>query len=151
MAEFPDVIFNFILGSCHSGSFIDNLSTLDNVCAVETACASDEGAYPDYDSWGSTNDVNPSDTGSEFTSSIIAAMAEIVSDSAKMSSIQTWASSNGVPVTSMLICQGGYGAVGAQPTLGLTDNLDICSVLGWSTPSHYCSYEFSIIEIDIIK
>jgi len=151
MAEFPDVIFNFILGSCHSGSFIDNLSTLDNVCAVETACASDEGAYPDYDTWGSTNDVNPSDTGSEFTSSIIAAMAEIVSDSAKMSSIQTWASTNGVPVTSMLICQGGYGAVGAQPTLGLTDNLDICSVLGWSTPSHYCSYEFPFIEIDIIK
>jgi len=151
MAEFPDVIFNFILGSCHSGSFIDNLSTLSNVCAVETACASDEGAYPDYDTWGSTNDVNPSDTGSEFTSSIIAAMVEIASDSSKMSSIQTWASTYGVPVTSMLICQGGYGAVGAQPTLGLTDNLDICSVLGWSTPSHYCSYEFPIIEIDIIK
>jgi hypothetical protein len=147
MAEFPDVIFNLILGSCHSGSFIDNLSTLDNVCAVETACAADEGAYPDYDTWGSTNDVNPSDTGSEFTSSIIAAMAEIVADSTKMSSIQTWASSNGVPVTSMLICQGGYGAVGAQPTLGLTDNLDICSVLGWSTPSHYCSYEFPILII----
>ncbi|HDK25554.1 MAG TPA: hypothetical protein ENG48_00515 [Candidatus Atribacteria bacterium] len=147
MAEFPDVIFNFILGSCHSGSFIDNLSTLSNVCAVETACASDEGAYPDYDTWGSTNDVNPSDTGSEFTSSIIAAMVEIASDSSKMSSIQTWASTNGVPVTSMLICQGGYGAVGAQATLGLTDNLDICSVLGWSTPSHYCSYEFPIFEI----
>jgi hypothetical protein len=147
MAEHPDIIFNFILGSCHSGSFIDDLSTLDNVCAVETACASDEGAYPDYDTWGSTNDVNPSDTGSEFTSSIIEAMVEIASDSSKMSSIQTWASNNGVPVTSMLICQGGYGAVGAQPTLGLTDNLDICSVLGWSTPSHYCSYEFPIIII----
>jgi len=147
MAEYPDIIFNFILGSCHSGSFIDDLSTLDNVCAVETACASDEGAYPDYDEWGSTNDVNPSDVGSEFTSSIIEAMVEITSDSSKMSSIQTWASSNGVPVTSMLICQGGYGAVGAQPTLGLTDNYDICSVLGWSTPSHYCSYEFPIFEI----
>ena len=151
MAEYPDIIFNLILGSCHSGSFIDDLSTLGNVCAVETACASDEGAYPDYDEWGSTNDVNPSDTGSEFTSSIIEAMVEITSDSAKMSSIQTWASTYGVPVTSMLICQGGYGAVGAQPTLGLTDNYDICSVLGWSTPSHYCSYELTIFEIDIIK
>ena len=151
MAEYPDVIFNFILGSCHSGSFIDDLSTLSNVCAIETACAADEGAYPDYDVWGSTYDVNPSDTGSEFTSSIIEAMVEIASDSSKMSSIQTWASTYGVPVTSMLICQGGYGAVGAQPTLGLTDNYDICSVLGWSTPSHYCSYELSIIEIDLIK
>jgi hypothetical protein len=147
MAEYPDVIFNFILGSCHSGSFIDDLSTLSNVCAIETACASDEGAYPDYDVWGSTNDVNPSDTGSEFTSSIIEAMVEIASDSTKMNLIKTWASNNGVPVTSMLICQGGYGAVGAQPTLGLTDNYDICSVLGWSTPSHYCSYEFLIFEI----
>jgi hypothetical protein len=147
MAAYPDVIFNLILGSCHSGSFIDDLSTVDNVCAVETACASDEGAYPDYDVWGSTNDINPSDSGSEFTSSILEAMTEIASDSSKMSLIQTWASSNEVPVTSMLICQGGYAAVGAQPTLGFTDNLDICSVLGWSTPSHYCSYEFPIFII----
>jgi len=147
MAEFPDVIFNFILGSCHSGSFIDDLSTLSNVCAVETACAADEGATPDIDVHGSTNDVNPLDVGSEFTSSIIEAMLEITQDSAKMSSIQTWASSNGVPVTSMLICQGGYGAVGAQPTLGLTDNYDISNVLGWTTPSHYCSYELPILII----
>jgi len=144
MAAYPDVIFNFILGSCHSGSFIDDLSTLDNVCAVETACASDEGAWPDKDAHGSASDINPSDVGSEWTSSIIKAMYEITQDSAKMSSIQTWASTNGVPVTSMLICQGGYGAVGAQATLGLTDNLDFTSVLGWSTPSHYCSYEFPI-------
>lgn len=142
MAEYPDVIFNFILGSCHSGSFIDDLSTLDNVCAVETACTTDEGAYRDYDAWGSASDINPSDVGSEWTSSLIEAMVEITQDSAKMSLIQTWASTNGVPVTSMLICQGGYGAVGAQPTLGLTDNLDFSNVMGWSTPSDYCSYIF---------
>ncbi|GAF98156.1 unnamed protein product, partial [marine sediment metagenome] len=147
MAAYPDVIFNFILGSCHSGSFIDDLSTLDNVCAVETACASDEGAWPDKDAHGSSNDVNPSDVGSEWTSSLIEAMLEITQDSAKMSSIQTWASTNEVPVTSMLICQGGYGAVGAQPTLGLTNNYDFTNVLGWSTPSHYCSYEFPIFII----
>jgi hypothetical protein len=147
MAAYPDVIFNFILGSCHSGSFIDDLSALDNVCAVETACASDEGAWPDKDAHGSSNDVNPSDVGSEWTSSLIEAMLEITQDSSKMSSIQTWASANEVPVTSMLICQGGYGAVGAQPTLGLTDNYDFTNVLGWSTPSHYCSYEFPIFII----
>ena len=142
MDAYPDVIFNFMLGSCHSGSFIDDLSTLDNVCAVETACTADEGAWPDYDTWGSASDVNPSDVGSEWTSSIIKAMYEITQDSAKMSSIQTWASTNEVPVTSMLICQGGYGAVGAQATLGLTDNYDFTNVLGWSTPSYYCSYIF---------
>ena len=147
MAAYPDVIFNFILGSCHSGSFIDDLSTLDNVCAVETACASDEGAWPDKDAHGSSNDVNPSDVGSEWTSSLIEAMLEITQDSSKMNSIQTWANNNEVPVTSMLICQGGYGAVGAQATLGLTDNYDFTNVLGWSTPSHYCSYEFPIFII----
>jgi len=151
MAEYPDIIFNLILGSCHSGSFIDDLSVLDNVCAIETACDADEGAYPDYDSIGSINDINPSDTGSEFTSSILEAMSIIASDSAKMSSIQTSASTNGVPVTSMLICQGGYGATGDQPTLGLTSNYDICSIAGWSTPSHYCSYELTLIPIDILK
>ena len=74
MAEYPDIIFNFILGSCHSGSFINNLSTLDNVYVVQTACASDEGATTDVDEWDSFNDVNPADTGSEWTSSLIRAM-----------------------------------------------------------------------------
>ncbi len=144
MAEYPAIIFNFILGSCHSGSFIDDLSTLSNVCAVETACASDEGAWPDYDEYGSADDINPSDVGSEWTSSLIEAMFEIAQDSDKIKTIQTWASNNDVPVTSMLICQGGFGAVGVQPSLGLTDNLDLTSIIGWSTPSHYCSYEYPL-------
>ena len=156
MVAYPDVIFNFILGSCHSGSFIDDLSTLDNICVVETACASDEGAWPDYD-WGldidpieggmiinSVNDINPSDVGSEWTSSLIEAMAEITQDQNKIKAIQTWASNNEVPVTSMLICEAGFGALGVQPTLGLTDNLDLTNIIGWSTPSHYCSYELSL-------
>jgi hypothetical protein len=144
MALYPNVIFNFILGSCHSGSVINDLSTLDNVCVVETACASGENAWPDKDYIGGTGDINPLDVGSEWTNSLIEAMDIIASDSSKMSSIQTWASNNEVPVTSMLICQGGYGALGVQPTLGLTDDYDLTHVLGWTTPSRYCSYEFSI-------
>jgi len=141
MAAYPSIVFNFILGSCHSGSFIDNLSTLSNVCVVETACASDEGATTDVDEWGSNNDVNPLDVGSEWTSSLIEAMLNITQDSTKMNMIQSWASSYGVPVTCMLICQAGKGALGYQPGLGLNDNFDFSNVMGWTSPSHYCSFE----------
>jgi len=80
MAAYPSIVFNFILGSCHSGSFINNLNTLDNVCVVETACAPNEGAIGDVDSSGSSSDYNPSDTGSEWTSSLIAAMSSYYSE-----------------------------------------------------------------------
>jgi len=137
MAEHPDIVFNFILGSCHSGSFIDDLSTLDNVCVVETACSSDESAYGDVDEWYGSYDYNPSDVGSGWTSSLIEAMVTITQDSGKMNSIQTWASNDEVPVTCMLIYQAGYGALGYQAGLGLTHNLDFENVMGWSTPNHY--------------
>ena len=137
MAAHPGIIFNFILGSCHSGSFIDNLSSLDNVCVVETACSSDEGAYADKDVLGSFNDFNPLDVGSEWTSSLIAAMFNITQDSTKMDKIKTWASNDEVPVTCMLIYQAGYGALGYQLGLSLVNNLDLTNVVGWSTPNHY--------------
>ena len=137
MAAHPSIVFNFILGSCHSGSFINNLSSLDNVCVVETACSPDEGASPDKDVVGSFNDYNPSDTGSEWTSSLIAAMFNITQDSTKMDKIKTWASNDEVPVTCMLIYQAGYGALGYQSGLGLTNNLDLSNRVGWSTPNHY--------------
>jgi hypothetical protein len=141
MAEYPDIIFNFILGSCHSGSFIDDLNTLDNVCSVHTACAADEGATRDYDSWGSSNDINPSDVGSEWTSSLIEAMVQLVENPDKFKSVRTSAIIEDVPVTCMLICQAGWGALGVLPGLGLNDDLDFSHVMGWSTPSYYCSFE----------
>jgi len=137
MAEHPDIVFNFILGSCHSGSFIDDLSNLDNVCVVETACSPDESAYGDVDEWYGSYDYNPADVGSGWTSSLIEAMVSISQDSSKMNSIQTWASNDEVPVTCMLIYQAGYGALGYQSALGLTHNLDFENVMGWSTPNHY--------------
>ena len=139
MAACPDVIFNFILGSCHSESFIDNLNSLDNVCAIETACASDEGAKADVDEWGSSDDYNPSDAGSEWTSSLIAAMFNITQNSTKMNNIHTWATLNEIPVTSMLIYQAGLGALGNQAGLGLIHNLDFSNVMGWCHPTDYCS------------
>jgi hypothetical protein len=142
MAAYPDITFNFILGSCHSGSFIDNLNSLDNVCVVETACSPDEGASGDVDEWGSSNDYNPLDVGSEWTSSLIAAMFNITQDSTKMNLIQTWASNDEVPVTCMLIYQAGVGALGYQSVLGLNHNLDFSNVMYWSNPNvYYCREE----------
>ena len=125
MAAHPDTIFNFILGSCHSGSFIDNLNTLDNVCVVVTACRHDQGATPDWDTAGSLSDYNSSDTGSEWTSSLLEAMSQIAEDEAKLDAIRESAANYGVPETCVLICQASYGALGANPTFGLTQDLDL--------------------------
>jgi hypothetical protein len=142
MAAYPDITFNFILGSCGSGSFIDDLSSLDNVCVIETACSPDEGASGDVDEWGSSNDYNPSDVGSEWTSSLIAAMFNIAQDSTKMDLIKTWALNDEVPVTCMLIYEAGVGALGYQSVLGLNHNLDFSNVLYWSNPNvYYCREE----------
>jgi hypothetical protein len=142
MAAYPDITFNFILGSCGSGSFIDDLNSLDNVCVIETACSPDEGAAGDVDEWGSSNDYNPSDVGSEWTSSLIAAMFNIAQDSTKMNLIQTWALEDEVPVTCMLIYEAGVGALGYQSVLGLNHNLDFSNVLYWSNPNvYYCREE----------
>ena len=139
MALYPSVDFNFILGSCHSGSFINDLSILDNVCVVETACAWDEGAWPDYDEWGTATDVNPYDVGSEWTSSLIEAMDIITNNSDKMETIREWAYEFSVPVTSMLICQAGIGALGNHTVLGLTTDYDFNHALDWTSPTGYCS------------
>jgi hypothetical protein len=140
MAEYPDTIFNFILGSCHSGSFIDNLDTLDNVCVVVTACRHDQGATPDWDTAGSLTDFNSADTGSEWTGSLLEAMSEIVGDSAKFGDIREAAKDYGVPETCVLICQASYGALGANPTFGLTQDLDLSHRWGEHDPCGYCSY-----------
>jgi len=141
MAEYPDTTFNFILGSCHSGSFVNDLSTLDNVYVVQTACASDEGATTDVDEWDSFNDVNPSDVGSEWTSSLIRTMELIVNNSDRLGTIQSMASSYGVPVTCVLICEAGFGALGVNPGLGLSTDYDLSHVVGYSSPRYYCKTE----------
>jgi len=140
MAAHPDTIFNFILGSCHSGSFIDNLNTLDNVCVVVTACRHDQGATPDWDTAGGLTDYNSSDIGSEWTSSLLEAMSQIAEDEAKLTAIRESAANYGVPETCVLICQASYGALGANPTFGLTQDLDLSHRWGGHDPCGYCGY-----------
>jgi len=139
MAEYPGITFNFILGSCHSGSFVNNLWNLDNVYVITTACAADEGAAPDWDYAGGFSDANPSDVGSEWTSSLIKAMEVIVSDPAKMDMIESWAGDS--PVTSELICRASFGALGYLSDFSMTTDYDFTHFLGNTSPNHFCIWE----------
>jgi len=140
MAAHPTTLFNFLLGSCHSGSFMDNLETLDNVRVIQTACTSEGGATPDWDNAGGLTDYNTEDSGSEWTSSVLRAAEIIVGDSAKWTEIQNLASTYSVPVTSVLLDVAGRGALGNYSSLGLTQNLDLSNRTGHTEPQIYRSW-----------
>jgi hypothetical protein len=140
MAMYPDTLFNLLLGSCHSGSFVDNLETLDNVRVVETACATDGGAKPDWDHRFGLVDFNREDTGSEWFSSLLAAAASIVESPDGWAHIQSIASGHGVPLTSALFHVAGAGALGEYASLGLTVDLDLSHRVGATEPQHYRSW-----------
>ena len=140
MAEHPNTLFNFLLGSCHSGSFIDNLSTLSNVRVIKTACATDEGAKPDWDSASGQTDHNVADTGSEWTSSLLRAAELIVDSPSRWAEIQSLASTHNVPATSVLLDVAGHGALGNYSSLGLTQDLDLSHRVGATTPQSYRSW-----------
>lgn len=144
MNEHSTVLFNFLLGSCHSGSFIDDLQALDNVRVALAACASAEGAKPDWDNKDGTSDHNQSDSGSEWTSSLLAAAETLTSNSGYWSTIQSNAGTHGVPVTCELLCAARYGCLGANPGFGMTDDLDLSHRTGYTTPQGYCSWEAPI-------
>ena len=63
----PDTSFSFLIETCASGSFIDDLSELPNVKLVLTATSS---IYPSSADWDPEYDPNPIDSGSEWTSSL---------------------------------------------------------------------------------
>jgi hypothetical protein len=140
MSAHPDILFNFLVGSCHSGSFIDDLSPLANVRVVLSACASDEGAKPDWDVAGGLTDHNTEDIGSEWTSSLLWAADIILDSSSAWTQILTWASIEGVPPTCMLLYQAGWAALGEDDELGTFDNFDLSNRTGATTPGFYCSW-----------
>ena len=147
MAEHPSTLFNFLLGSCHSGSFIDDLRTLDNVRVIQTACATHEGAAPDWDSAGGLTDHNPEDSGSEWTSSILRAAELIVGSPTRWAEIQSLASTWSVPVTSMLLNAAGAAATGNYASFGLTQDLDLTHRVGETTPQGYRSWLLLVVPI----
>jgi hypothetical protein len=140
MAEHPGVLFNFLLGSCHSGSFIDNLQTLENVRVVLTSCATDESAYPDWDVRDGLNDYNAMDSGTEWTSSILWAANVITNNSTHFSIVEDWAGTYGIPVTCEMLYQSHRGAVGLNNEMNLILNLDLTYRTEDATPKIYHSW-----------
>jgi hypothetical protein len=134
MAEHPDVLFNFMLGSCHGGSFIDDLETLDNVRVVMTACATDEGAQVDWDYADGLADYNAIDSGSEWTSSVLWAANVITLNREYFSIVEDWAGTYHVPVTCELLYYAHYGAIGLNSGMNLYYNLDLSYRVDKATP-----------------
>ena len=150
MAEYPSTLFNFLLGSCHSGSFVDNLNTLSNVRVIKTACSTAGGATPDWDSASGQTDYNTEDIGSEWTSSLLRAAELIVNSPSSWAQIQSLASTWSVPVTSVLLDAAGYGALGNYASFGLTQDLDLSHRVGFTEPQHYRSWGILIPIIPFI-
>ncbi len=139
MSDNPNTYFNFLLGSCKGGSFINDLNTLLNVRTVLTACKGTESAYPDWDVYGSTNDHNPEDTGSEWTSSIVARAVGILNNASQFGTVQTEAYNFEVPTISVLLQKAHLAALGTWG--GYTQNLDLTNRVNKATPQKYCSWE----------
>ncbi len=140
VGEHPGILFNFLIGSCHSGSFINNFSPLSNVRVVLSACSSSEGAKPDWDEVEGETDYNAEDIGSEWTSSLLGAADLILDSPTGWTQILTWASIEGVPPTCMLLYQAGQAALGEDDELGTFDNFDLSNRTGYTTPGFYCSW-----------
>ena len=140
MAAHPYTSFNFLLGSCHSGSFINTLSSLSNVRMMSTAARSDESAWPDWDQYGSVTDYNPSDVGTEWTSSLFQRAKTIIESSTKWTAVKNYASANKIPTTSALLYQAHMGALGSNHSYGFYLNLDLCSRVNKENPQVYKSW-----------
>ncbi len=136
----PSTKFNFFLGSCHGGSFIDDLSTLPNVRLVLTAAKSNESAWPDWDTYGSSTDYNSYDVGTEWTSSLFERAKSILENSTKWQLVNNYASTYKISITSALFYQAHYGALGLNSNYGFTSNLDLCNRVGKETPQIYKSW-----------
>ena len=141
MEEHPNVLFNFLLGSCHAGSFIDNLQSLSNVRVVLTACTAAEGAQRDWDHHDGLTDYNLDDSGSEWTSSLLDVAGPLAADTENFNFIQHNAADHGIPVTSELLYEVHFGAIGQNTGFELHQNLDLSSRTGDSTPQAYFSWE----------
>jgi len=144
MRDYSGTVFNLILGQCHSGSFIDDFRFLDNVCVVTTACAENEIARVDLDSvsWAGATDHNPDDIGSEWTSSLLEAMARIVWDPINVGLVQLTASLYGTAETCVVIAEASRGCLGDAPEFDLTQDLDLSHRCGFTHPCLYCRYDF---------
>lgn len=138
----PNTRFNFLLGSCHGGSFVNDLSGLSNVDAVLTAVDSTQGAVPDWDVYtggAAVTDVNSADVGAEWFSSIYDAAYQLTATNEAFGAVRTAADDAGVSHSTALLCLAFDGSLGQEPALGLDEDLDFSHFLGGHTPQRHCA------------
>lgn len=138
----PNTRFNFLLGSCHGGSFVDDLAGLPNVDAVLTAVDSTQGAVPDWDVYTdgpAVTDVNAEDVGSEWFSSIYAAAYKLSATSTAFIPVREAADASGVSHSTALLCLAFDGSLGQEPSLDLDQDLDFSHFLGGHSPQRHCA------------
>jgi hypothetical protein len=137
-AAHPNVQFNFLLPSCHSGSFMNNLDSLPNVRVIGTSVAADEWGTKDWDQYGNDPaDFNINDVGLEWTSSVFTAGNYILADPQLSAFLWDFSNILDVPLTSMLLYQSLRGATGDNSPLGLDVNYDLSNRLGMIAPETY--------------
>jgi len=140
MASHPTVDFNFLLGSCHSGSFQDDMQALANVQTFHAACAPAGGSTPDWDYADGVTDYNIADTGSEWFSSVLQAGNTILTNSSYWTSIQIMARDEGTQVSSMLLHMMCFGGLGTLPGWGMEQNLDLSNRTGHTVPQGFAKW-----------
>ncbi len=142
-AAHPSTKFNFLLCSCHSGSFRDDLITLDNIYTAHMASKPDQSAWPDWDLKNAIVDYNPADTGAEWISSFCAAANTLITTTPYWQELKQTANEKGVPVSSMLLHSACLGGIGRLAGWGCGQDLDLAHRLDAEIPQGYAKWEVS--------
>ncbi len=145
--SYPLTEFNLLLGSCHAGSFINDVNTLANVKTVLAACREKEGASRDMDErfslvspYDFLTDFNSSDVGSEWTSSIVEGAVSILNNPVQFTLVKADSVIHNVPVISMLLNKAHLAALGNWAPY-YSENLDLSNRIKKSVPEKYSSWE----------
>nr|HPG84996.1 hypothetical protein [bacterium] len=142
-AAHPSTKFNFLLCSCHSGSFRNDLITLDNIYTAHMASKPDQSAWPDWDLKNAIVDYNPADTGAEWMSSFCAAANTLITTTTYWQELKQTANEEGVPVSSMLLHSACLGGIGRLAGWGCSQDLDLAHRLDAEIPQGYAKWEVS--------
>jgi hypothetical protein len=143
-ASHPTTKFNFLLCSCHSGSFRDDLIYLDNIYTAHMASKPDQSAWPDWDEKNGVTDYNPADTGAEWISSFCSAANTMITTTSYWAEIKDTASDLGVPVSCLLLHSACKGGIGRVAEWGCGQDLDLAHRVDSETPQGYAKWEASL-------
>lgn len=122
----PGVNIVFLVNGCHSGALLDGLACVADLGLAATS--SDKSSFGDLDylvGLTQLNDTNPDDTGSEWTSSLLQGVSDILASPTEMMNLQNTAAATGTPFIRVLMAR----------AFELARKYDITAINGWSMPT----------------